>query len=97
MTLSVKLFFFGSFFTFVQVNGSPNAFDTTVKSLFDKNFENFEAFDVSTLRHGDHEQSKRSDLHEFRRSVSKMSNLAFAAFGKDYKMRIFKPKPVFTS
>lgn len=23
-----------------------------------------------------------------------MSNLAFAAFGKDYKMRIFKPKPV---
>lgn len=77
-----------------EVNGSPNAFDTTVKSLFDKNFENFEAFDVSTLRHGDHEQSKRSDLHEFRRSVSKMSNLAFAAFGKDYKMRIFKPKPV---
>lgn len=36
----------------------------------------------------------RFDTHEFRRSDSMMSNLAFAAFGKDYKMKIFKPEPI---
>lgn len=36
----------------------------------------------------------RFDNQNFRRRSTIKSNLAFSAFGKDYKMKLFKPKPI---
>nr|XP_022286304.1 A disintegrin and metalloproteinase with thrombospondin motifs 4-like [Crassostrea virginica] len=76
-----------------EVHSSRNPHESIIRSLFDNSIDNFEAYDVSTLKHSFHDESKRFNVRNIR-SGSLASYLNFGAFGQNFRMKVFRPRPI---
>ncbi|XP_048744997.1 A disintegrin and metalloproteinase with thrombospondin motifs 6-like [Ostrea edulis] len=75
----------------LQIHGNGKLGESTIRSLFQRSIENFEAFDVSTLQ----QLNQNTESFKTRNTRSSLpTELQVSAFGEDYRMKVFKPEPV---